>query len=287
MNWFKRLFAGTSRTIAETAEDKMAVAELSERMKAYGVPALQLRPASTKTFSRLGGLPNLPPGLEWPEWTGKPQAFLGQLDLAEVHHAMPSFLPAAGYLYFFYDQEQGVWGFDPKDAGAWRVLYSPATTSLPAEHPAPKGLDSDYVYHAKPVSLHPIISLPDSERLPPGQSLDDDDSDTYFTMREEPYEGMVHHQMFGFPIAVQNDGMEEECQFVTNGIYLGNAEGHRDPRAAALKVGAKEWKLLLQLDSDDDTGWMWGDVGTLYFWIRESDARQSDFSKVWMIFQCC
>ncbi len=48
-----------------------------------------------------------------------------------------------------------------------------------------------------------------------------------------------------------------------------------------------EWKLLLQLDTDDDTGWMWGDVGTLYFWVRESDARRRDFNKVWMVFQCC
>ena len=40
-------------------------------------------------------------------------------------------------------------------------------------------------------------------------------------------------------------------------------------------------------DTDDDTGWMWGDVGTLYFWIREQDARAGDFSRVWMVFQCC
>ena len=32
---------------------------------------------------------------------------------------------------------------------------------------------------------------------------------------------------------------------------------------------------------------LWGDVGTVYFWVRESDARRGDFSKVWMVFQCC
>ena len=32
-----------------------------------------------------------------------------------------------------------------------------------------------------------------------------------------------------------------------------------------LKAGAAEWQLLLQLDTEDDTGWMWRDVGTLYF----------------------
>jgi uncharacterized protein YwqG len=28
------------------------------------------------------------------------------------------------------------------------------------------------------------------------------------------------------------------------------------------------WRLLLQLDTDDAAGMKWGDVGTLYFWIK-------------------
>lgn len=48
-----------------------------------------------------------------------------------------------------------------------------------------------------------------------------------------------------------------------------------------------EWRLLLQLDSDDASDMMWGDSGILYFWIREADARAGDFSNVWVILQCC
>jgi len=81
--------------------------------------------------------------------------------------------------------------------------------------------------------------------------------------------------------------MELQCQLVSSGIYVGNAEGYQDPRVPGLRAGAAEWKLLLQLDTDEDIGWMWGDVGMLYFWVREADARRSDFSKVWMVFQCC
>jgi hypothetical protein len=51
--------------------------------------------------------------------------------------------------------------------------------------------------------------------------------------------------------------METECQLTWNGIYVGNPEGYQDQRVPELKAGAAEWKLLLQLDTDDDRGWVW------------------------------
>ena len=53
-----------------------------------------------------------------------------------------------------------------------------------------------------------------------------------------------------------------------------------------VEEGAPEWRLLLQLDSDEAVDVMWGDVGTLYFWIRESDARAARFDRTWLILQC-
>lgn len=31
---------------------------------------------------------------------------------------------------------------------------------------------------------------------------------------------------------------------------------------------------------------MWGDVGRIYFWIREQDLKNFDFDKTWLILQC-
>ena len=31
---------------------------------------------------------------------------------------------------------------------------------------------------------------------------------------------------------------------------------------------------------------MWGDMGCLYFWIRESDLAAQRFDDAWMILQC-
>ncbi|MBN2825133.1 MAG: DUF1963 domain-containing protein, partial [Campylobacterales bacterium] len=35
-----------------------------------------------------------------------------------------------------------------------------------------------------------------------------------------------------------------------------------------------------------DEEFEWGDLGLLYFWVRESDLKSLDFRKSWMILQC-
>jgi uncharacterized protein YwqG len=229
----------------------------------------------------------MPAHLEWPVWKGKPLSFLAQLDLAEMSAVLPAFLPTSGYLFFFYDQDQDVWGFDPEDFGGWRVLHATGDRTAWVKRSPPPGLGADGIYRPTPVSPRRIESLPDSQELPEGEFVWDRDGDEYFELRIAPFEDRPRHQVLGYPSPVQDAKMELQCQLVSSGIYVGNAEGYQDPRVPGLRAGAAEWKLLLQLDTDEDIGWMWGDVGMLYFWVREADARRSDFSKVWMVFQCC
>jgi uncharacterized protein YwqG len=80
--------------------------------------------------------------------------------------------------------------------------------------------------------------------------------------------------------------MELECQLVSNGVYCGEPSEDDSPETRALEGGAKDWRLLLQVDSDDDLGVTWGDLGSLYFWIRESDARSGRFDNCWVVLQC-
>jgi uncharacterized protein YwqG len=293
MNLFRRIFGvvkestvAVKPTPASKGSEKSSVEAMRVRYGNLHRPAVHMRPGTEDGFSRLGGLPMMPADMEWPEWKGKPQAFLAQLDLGEIHRALPSCLPATGHLYFFYDQNQSVWGFDPKDAGGWRVLFHQGDAARLSERPAPAGLAPECVYKAKPVRPHRIELLPDSQNLPRADWDWRRDGAAYDELRMAVLEGENPHQVLGSPTPVQQDDMEVECQLASNGVYVGNAEGYKDPRVAALKTGATAWKLLLQLDTDDDTGWMWGDVGMLYFWVREEDAQRGDFSKVWMIFQC-
>ena len=67
--------------------------------------------------------------------------------------------------------------------------------------------------------------------------------------------------------------------------YIGAATAQQD---AGGPPGAG-WQLVFEEqfdDSDNDLDVMWGDVGKIYFWVREQDAREHDFSGVWLILQC-
>jgi uncharacterized protein YwqG len=110
----------------------------------------------------------------------------------------------------------------------------------------------------------------------------------YDRLYEEQYRGDKgpRHRMFGWPDLVQNS-MQLDCQLASSGIDLRSDAGYDDPRAAQLEGGAAEWMLLLQVDTDDEAGWMWGDCGTLYYWIRRPDLLAGRFDRVWMIFECC
>jgi uncharacterized protein YwqG len=72
---------------------------------------------------------------------------------------------------------------------------------------------------------------------------------------------------------------------VTAKINPGGPEGFTDPRVPGLRDGAADRILLWQIDTDDSAGWMWGDVGTMYFWIRRQDLAAGEFGKTWMIIQ--
>jgi uncharacterized protein YwqG len=225
--------------------------------------AISWEPAEEKRLSKIGGLPNIKQGFIWPQWKGVSLSFLAQLDLSELPSIPPSLagLPQTGMLYFFYDKEQSTWGFSPEDRGSWGVLYESDATGL-QEAVCPDDLTEEEVYSELPVMPFVVESFRGNET--------------------------TRHQMGGFPNAVQSDDMEEECQLASNGINVGGFIKREDQARAESLLSAKgDWRLLFQLDSEEDAGMMWGDCGVLYFWIRTQDLSRRDFSKIWMVLQCC
>ncbi len=230
----------------------------------------------------------MPEDLSWPHDEGRPLAFLCQISLAELPDISPDpGYPKSGFLFFFYDQQQGAWGFDPANKPKWRVVHSSDVAPDIPPRVAPQGLSRKAVYSPRPLSYrvietYPYVSHPEIDAV-----IKTDKAFEAYSNFCMPSGGEDNgHHMFGYPDAVQNPNMDEECQLVSNGIYLGKPADFQTEEAKRLKPGASDWLLLLQLCSDDDARMMWGDAGCLYFWIRQQDLKQSNFSDVWMILQC-
>lgn len=252
--------------------------------RAQSCVCLEPTKADASVRTRIGGIPPMAGRFDWPFWRDRPLSFVAQVELAEIHTALNrDWLPSDGRLLFFYDTEQEAWGFDPKDKGAWAVFFDPAAEPAPLLDP-PIVLPDHGQFSEKKLAARASQSYPSLERL--GEDLGDLSDDEWDALDNRFSAPAPAHQIGGYPSPVQGDHMEMESQLASNGIYLGGADGYSSPEAQALKSGAEDWILLLQVDSDDDAGIMWGDCGMLYFWIRKQDAAKRDFSKVWMILQC-
>lgn len=266
--------------------------------------------------SKLGGLPHLPQNMEWPRYKDQPLYFLAQIRLKDLPDcAAARQLPASGTLYFFHEGET-VWGFDPKDAGGFRVLYVPDGVPLTPRDPGEESctfdgacavefsVETEYPENMEildDMGLLDGLSEADQAKLSDifdgdyggnedgdgddGENEDDFDGDDEDDLDEDGFGEETGHKLFGWPDLIQGD-IFAECQFASNGVYCGNGDKADSEKAAFLRSGVRDWTLLFQLDSDDDAGMMWGDVGRLYFCIRKDDLKARNFDKVWTILQC-
>ncbi len=281
LNPFTRIFGKKQDNAPERDVDELAAP--------LAAPAIHLVTGDAPTRSHFGGSPRLPSDVSWPERNGAKLGFLARLSLSEIRAAHPvPWLPSEGALLFFYDMEHQPWGYDPKDRGSSAVLLVPDLSNSLEQCDA----DADADDNASPfpylnIALRRIQVLPSEQHeAVRALHLTDPEFDAFCDLGDAPFDGRPKHQVSGFPAPVQGDDMELECQLVSNGIYCGNPSGYKDPRVPELTPGAANWRLLLQLDTDDTLDVMWGDCGTIYYWIREEEAKSGNFANTWLIQQC-
>ncbi|MEH6978506.1 MULTISPECIES: YwqG family protein [Bacillus] len=228
--------------------------------------------------SKLGGFPDLPDELKIPTYNDIPLHFIGQLNLEEVqpyHKGNP--LPTKGMLYFFYDAEEQPWGFDPRDMGGHCVLYTKNIENLKRRE-----LQTE-VFPPSIISFQETWTLA-KEKIEKTGLSNDDEWDLYKEIEDLYLDGL--HHLLGSAQAIQSEEMAEECHLVTNGISLGNGYPS-DKEIKHLPGSPQDWMLLLQLDTNDESGMYWGDTGLLYFWIKKEDLLRRNFQNTWLILQCC
>lgn len=261
-------------------------------------PSVRLRcmPVADRTLpvgaSKLGGRPDVPRKVIWPRWNGEPMGFVGQINLADVAaYTTGSDLPTTGLLSFFYDSAQSSTGYDPADRGSCLVVYTAAEhipalkhRSIPLAVPQASRFWSCALTFAPEITclpweaslLHDTLAFSEEERL------------QYIAVQEactEPYQDVNprarYSRMLGHPDLMQGD-VFLDCQLASHGVSDG---GVGDPRTPALSAEALDWQLLLQVDSEDDAGMEWGDVGRLYFCLMTDDLRAGRFDRAWVVLQ--
>jgi uncharacterized protein YwqG len=224
--------------------------------------------------SRLGGDPDLPRDLEWPAWEHGPLDFLAQLDLTEVDAAFG--LPATGSLLFFADFERCL-GLQHSDRDGFRVIW---TRDELERRTAPDGATR---YACGRVRFREHASVPPSDVVDVGGAdVPDEEFDALHDLREAF--GVVEvHQLFGHADLIQHPVEDETVQAITG--VRGERSFDRD-KWEQVKDQAREWRLLLQIASDGNLDYMWGDVGVLYFAIRRDALDRPGPENTWYVFQC-
>jgi uncharacterized protein YwqG len=269
LDWLRRLLR--RGTPADAAEAKPAARPLDPaRVEATIRPFARITatPGPTKPWeSKFGGSPYLPLGTDYPrDRDGEPLRLLAQLNLAELP-ALEAF-PREGIVEFFISANDDVYGMDNELTMQrnFRVLYFPEVVEdasrlqeLPvADHaddtmfPIARESRVTFTLESAPITLEDFRA----ERALGLEGVDGEFTEAY--AREWDGTG---HKVGGYPYFTQYDPRE------------GRHEGHD--------------VLLLQIDSDEDAGIMWGDVGVGSFFIREQDLRNASFGDVLYTWDCC
>ena len=232
-------------------------------LETWRKPAIALRPTKGKSCSRthLYGLADLPANVAPPSHEGIPMVPLCQIDLSEIAGiARDIGLPDHGLLEFFVAEND--------DGEVLNEEFNPISTKVLWHE------DADSTQPSPNTRAHPSLSLKamkDRADLPAAdaaivqaQGLADHGLAEYQSFLESRFpDGLPSgHRLGGYPTLVQQT---DPAQLATD-----LADDGRE---------AKGWRLLLQLNSDDE--FMWGtDSGMLYFMIHEDDLARGDFSQV-------
>lgn len=244
-------------------------------------PSLRLVPTrdAGAAVGWLGGPAMMPAGAQWPTSGGRGLEVVAVLDLAALPELVGLPLPRAGWLTFFYDDAEQPWGYDPAQRDGWRVVHVVGEVEPTT---APEGTRTFPEVALAAVS-EPTVPGASEEVL---EAFHETAWDELYVFGEElrPI-GQPVHRIGGWPDLVQ-DSMWLAVQLAANGIYVGGPEGYQDERVPSLTPGAAEWRLLLQIDTDDDASMMWGDAGRLYFLLRAADVAAGAFDRCWLKLQC-
>ena len=217
---------------------------------------------------RVGGVPDLPPGVDWPTHNGKHLTFVAQVDLSTLPRWKDCPLPAAGWLWFFAAGDFPI---------ASTVLHWEGNAAALQRRPTPPDdsmLLGEYV--RKP--QYKLIRLRGAEVIANVPTYGSD----WWTEHVQDDEDLAD-RMVGFIEQVHAPEKEDE-QDIAAGVLGRLGMGDETPTELAVNWGNKkgdDWILLLEIRSSG--GMNWSDAGTLSFLIRAPALKARDFSDTYAL----
>jgi len=263
---------------------------LWRQLVAMARPALAIEPmkGAARGRSRLGGIPDLSAGAEWPRRGEKPMYFLGQLDLAEVRrHISDEAIPPDGVMSFFWEADQWTPGYRPEESDAWRVVVSRGRLAPTSPPPAPveDGTSLDWTFTASAVSMKPVISLPGADHVllesPAKRRVALKDHDELIDRLREAQGASGLTQFLGYPAEIQGDPFRT-AHLASHGIGIED-EVRRSAKARAMVRQRGVRRLLFQIDSIRELGMEWADSGVAYFTMEEVDLQSGRWDRTWLV----
>jgi uncharacterized protein YwqG len=197
--------------------------------------------------SKLGGCPEMPG--PWPTNAGRGLTHLASIALEELPAGpWSTALPEAGTVVFFADFSFDNEGWGPVDAmdPAMEIVHVPPGRAFAAVTPPEERRDErevPVVLNERPVRFAPVLTVPAQDLY---DALDALESPDAFLVELD----MPTHLLLGEPGYLQEDP--------------------REPGELS----------LLQLDWDEELGFMYGDAGTISFWGRPEDIRAARWQHV-------
>lgn len=227
--------------------------------------------------SKTGGSPDVPKDFEWFRSSeGTPLTFLMQINFAELHaYDRDGIFPEKGLLYFFYDVEQQPWYWDE---GGYKAFYygGDASETSPAEFPEEccdlfdyGCADENCVIDECRLKFFADMTLPSYEEYCEIKGVKCDYSGF------DDYDATVR-KMLGYVPAEYSDKYN---------IIGGYSVPEQDSPAGEF---GDEYIQLMQMTyyESDKCGFMFGDGGKLYFYIRKDELAAGNFDDVRFVLQC-
>ncbi|MFC6100031.1 DUF1963 domain-containing protein [Olivibacter domesticus] len=223
-----------------------------------------------KGNTRFGGLPDLPPTMEYPTFTTYHKDIMGYQFIAQLNceelAPYQSYLPREGVLYFFItDQEE----FEAK------VIYFDGELSA-LQSAKDLAVDEEFIYDDHGiftpfrVKVSKYVSIPSfygDDHLYKG------DATNLKELEETNYD-----EVEAFRTSLLAHAVEP-----VHGLNSYVFKQHGSPQIEAsnkLKGHPEDYIVLLRVSSDNNTGFSFWDAGEIYFVIHKSDLAKGDFSNI-------